>query len=729
MSYQRNLARIARKGVITVATAQELRDLTIYGGDYPESVETLGTLAMGDGGNGLWRWDETSTSADNTGYFLLPTGHTGAGRWRRVDTTDQVIRTAYFFGKGNHTTDQSSKLQLILDDLQPGYTLVFDSDLLIESAVIVFTDNIALLGHENYSIMRKSSAQDNLLFIYTDSSVIDGLNLVTDIANKTVTKAINGVLTNTLIKNCRIDGFVNGIAITTPYFWNGAGFPVPPAYKIVTREPGNNVFAHNHLVNMRGDGNVTISKGNGCGIRSYGTGERFIGNTVLGDPSYITGDLLHGLKAEITTLYARASNDPNRKMNHDEMHFGSGAVFDSNFVKGAFTHGIYSEEGAGAIISNNVVIGTFRDGIKLTSNNSLVSDNVVQGGSSSNESTGINCFTGSNITLSGNVIFPADGANVETTKFGIDIGAFAGNVVIRDNLLSIGSLRSSYYGLSNLSGTFSDSQRIEASGGHKAQSGSLYGSDLYARVHSGPWEVGETLTQTGGWSATVARVPASRGLFGRGIRINNSKECTIGGNNILNGCCVTDAITVTESDSVTVFGNKIEGRGKIPKGVRVISNSTNVDVVENYIDGVSGVGIEVSVNGAHVARNVVRGTAGTGILFFNASDVIYTGNFTANTLTKPYSLGGTSTLLLANGNSHPKDFVPGQATIPNGSDRVVVPHDFGAKPSSVIVTYSGGTAGTSVLRAPSALFSTTTFTIVADVTATGDVPVAWVAYR
>lgn len=90
MSYSRNLARIARKGVITVNTAQELRDLTIYGGNYPETVETLGALTAGDGGYGLWRWDAANIEADNLGTVLLPTGHAGAGRWVRENENKPV---------------------------------------------------------------------------------------------------------------------------------------------------------------------------------------------------------------------------------------------------------------------------------------------------------------------------------------------------------------------------------------------------------------------------------------------------------------------------------------------------------------------------------------------------------------------------------------------------------------------------------------------------------------
>ena len=81
MSYARNLARLARTGAPTVDTAQALRDLPIYGGLYPERVETLGALAAGDGGGGPWRWDAASTADEVPGLVILPTGHVGPGRW------------------------------------------------------------------------------------------------------------------------------------------------------------------------------------------------------------------------------------------------------------------------------------------------------------------------------------------------------------------------------------------------------------------------------------------------------------------------------------------------------------------------------------------------------------------------------------------------------------------------------------------------------------------------
>jgi hypothetical protein len=58
---------------------------------------TQGALVAGDGGEGVWRWDEDATDDDNLGTVLLPAGHTGDGRWRRV-RAGTSLETAWFGG-------------------------------------------------------------------------------------------------------------------------------------------------------------------------------------------------------------------------------------------------------------------------------------------------------------------------------------------------------------------------------------------------------------------------------------------------------------------------------------------------------------------------------------------------------------------------------------------------------------------------------------------------------
>jgi parallel beta-helix repeat protein len=114
-------------GRSVVPNAQALRALAIYPGPYPETVETLGALTAGDGGNGLWRWDAASTAADNLGTVLLPTGHNGPGRW--VRTFHGELPAAAFGVVADDATDNAAALNAALSlgvaiRLAPGVTRI-----------------------------------------------------------------------------------------------------------------------------------------------------------------------------------------------------------------------------------------------------------------------------------------------------------------------------------------------------------------------------------------------------------------------------------------------------------------------------------------------------------------------------------------------------------------------------------------------------------------------------
>ena len=49
-------------------------------------IEVLGWAAEGDGGGGFFVWIAASTTADDGGLTINPTGHSGAGRWSRLLT-------------------------------------------------------------------------------------------------------------------------------------------------------------------------------------------------------------------------------------------------------------------------------------------------------------------------------------------------------------------------------------------------------------------------------------------------------------------------------------------------------------------------------------------------------------------------------------------------------------------------------------------------------------------
>ena len=117
MSYARNLARLAATGITTVSVNQDLRDLVIYDGNYPQMAQTKGGTSVGDGEGGMWRWQADSVGVDNGQNVLLPTGQSSSvpGRWIRqsdesstqVFDTTQDLRDFEIVPTANYDTAQT----------------------------------------------------------------------------------------------------------------------------------------------------------------------------------------------------------------------------------------------------------------------------------------------------------------------------------------------------------------------------------------------------------------------------------------------------------------------------------------------------------------------------------------------------------------------------------------------------------------------------------------------
>ena len=81
MSYARNLARIARTGAPSVDSMQELRNLPIYDGLYPEVVIVTGHTTKGDGGGGVFNiitGKPPGTYTDDNGTTVVFAGGDGS---------------------------------------------------------------------------------------------------------------------------------------------------------------------------------------------------------------------------------------------------------------------------------------------------------------------------------------------------------------------------------------------------------------------------------------------------------------------------------------------------------------------------------------------------------------------------------------------------------------------------------------------------------------------------
>lgn len=94
-----------------IATTIALRDVATAGGPATPWIRTIDAVATNDGGGGLWRWEATSTAADNTGTVVQPDDVPSgvAGRWHR--DTDGQLDIIWFGAVGDNTTDCSAALQ------------------------------------------------------------------------------------------------------------------------------------------------------------------------------------------------------------------------------------------------------------------------------------------------------------------------------------------------------------------------------------------------------------------------------------------------------------------------------------------------------------------------------------------------------------------------------------------------------------------------------------------
>ena len=118
-----------------------IADLKALSAGQFSSVQVLGYYAAGDGGGGVFRWNGSSTAADNGGTVIIPNSAPGDGRWDRIY---QTLDVNMFGAKGDGTGDDTGAINAALAAskkiyLRPGGVYVISSGLTIplDGAVIV----------------------------------------------------------------------------------------------------------------------------------------------------------------------------------------------------------------------------------------------------------------------------------------------------------------------------------------------------------------------------------------------------------------------------------------------------------------------------------------------------------------------------------------------------------------------------------------------------------------
>jgi hypothetical protein len=77
-----------------------------------------GFWSMGDGGGGVFCWDQSSIAADDGGTIINPTGHGRSGRWIRI--REEALSVRWFGATGDGLTDDTMAIQRAISAAMAG---------------------------------------------------------------------------------------------------------------------------------------------------------------------------------------------------------------------------------------------------------------------------------------------------------------------------------------------------------------------------------------------------------------------------------------------------------------------------------------------------------------------------------------------------------------------------------------------------------------------------------
>ncbi|MEK4818528.1 right-handed parallel beta-helix repeat-containing protein [Priestia sp. FSL R5-0680] len=277
-----------------------------------------------------------------------------------------------------------STLQALIDSLNEGDTIYLSSDLKFncDKSLKINVSDIKIIGTALFVL---NNSRDYCMDVRANNICIEGIRF----SNPSQEKMINGIRSgaiyingdNTVVTNCKIDGMLCGILVSS-----GTS----------KREYTGTRIINNQITNCLGAGREDV----GDGVCIFGSKAIVIGNTIT---CQIGEDARIGINIE--ALKKRDTSEVDGK----------------------------------CIVMGNIITGSFRRGIHVEADNTIIVGNTISG----NTWWGIMCYGDGNI-ISSNIVYaprfkiPPVGNSWNPTTSGIQIYKGEGNIVI-NNWLSGGS--------------------------------------------------------------------------------------------------------------------------------------------------------------------------------------------------------------------------------------------------------------------------------------------------
>lgn len=404
---------------LTVDTIAGLKALSVSLFTTGLGVFVKGYYAIGDGGEGLFHYDSTSSATANNGTIVQPT--TGSGRWIRY-TEGAPYSILWFGAKSDFTFDSTSYIQSCLTTAANDNQDVFSpvANLGIGSAV-TWAGTGKIVGPQN-SIWKKMSTTGAFTVL-------------------TVTGVFGSVVGIT----------INGNKANTTYLYNyacldlSANYSFASGVKIIDASSMGYRIINNSLYCKISDCYVITSGDMGIFVNSGSNFAKVSSNYIYDFGTKDTAGGTSGITTHAigTTYHDNFVSLPTNSYAQDhlclEAYLANKTAFIGNILDATYATFCLSATGQGNSATGNICIGGYSYGLELVDVGAVCSSNFVVDtigtGISINLNTGVSPNTGDFINCIGNTVYNSSWTG--TTGISVDgTGALAESLIVSMNTVS-----------------------------------------------------------------------------------------------------------------------------------------------------------------------------------------------------------------------------------------------------------------------------------------------------